>query len=49
MEARLTCALVGTESDAARLPAPASGMLLVSALVLAVFTAVAHFTAARRE
>ncbi|MCK8679118.1 hypothetical protein [Streptomyces lichenis] len=49
VEAQLTCALVGTESDAARLPAPASGMLLVSVLVLTVFTAVAHFTAARRE
>ncbi|MEU6482653.1 hypothetical protein [Streptomyces sp. NPDC046887] len=41
--------LMATESDAAELLASAGGMLLVSALVLAVFTAIAQFVAGRRE
>lgn len=41
--------LMSTTPDAAELLAPTSGMLLISAVILAVFTAVTQFVAARRE
>ncbi|MGW6647313.1 hypothetical protein [Streptomyces iakyrus] len=41
--------LMSTTPDAAELLAPTSGMLLISALILAVFMTVTQFVAARRE
>ncbi|MGP3948720.1 hypothetical protein [Streptomyces sp. 7N604] len=41
--------LMATTSDSAKLLAPTGGMLAIAAVVLAVFTAVTQFVAARRE
>ncbi|MFG2331730.1 hypothetical protein ACGFMM_19115 [Streptomyces sp. NPDC048604] len=41
--------LMATTPDAAKLLAPTGGMLVIAVLILAVFTAVTQFVAARRE